>query len=196
MDKRISFYTVTFLSLCWIQCSRISSNNFSGKIPNFIHSWKQLQKLEIQASGLEGPIPSSISVLTNLTELRISDLLGEGSNFPPLGNMKGLKKLMLRGCNISGSIPKYLAEMTELQILDLSFNKLEGIVPNLEGLTQIEFMYLTSNMLTGSIPDWIESRNNRYQTDISYNYFSKRSMPSSCRETLNLFRSFSERGKL
>ncbi|RVW29603.1 putative LRR receptor-like serine/threonine-protein kinase [Vitis vinifera] len=151
---------------------RISSNNFSGKIPNFIHSWKQLQKLEIQASGLEGPIPSSISVLTNLTELRISDLLGEGSNFPPLGNMKGLKKL------------------------DLSFNKLEGIVPNLEGLTQIEFMYLTSNMLTGSIPDWIESRNNRYQTDISYNYFSKRSMPSSCRETLNLFRSFSERGKL
>ncbi|XP_019078076.1 probable LRR receptor-like serine/threonine-protein kinase At1g07650 isoform X3 [Vitis vinifera] len=175
---------------------RISSNNFSGKIPNFIHSWKQLQKLEIQASGLEGPIPSSISVLTNLTELRISDLLGEGSNFPPLGNMKGLKKLMLRGCNISGSIPKYLAEMTELQILDLSFNKLEGIVPNLEGLTQIEFMYLTSNMLTGSIPDWIESRNNRYQTDISYNYFSKRSMPSSCRETLNLFRSFSERGKL
>uniref|UniRef100_F6HMD5 non-specific serine/threonine protein kinase n=1 Tax=Vitis vinifera TaxID=29760 RepID=F6HMD5_VITVI len=119
---------------------RISSNNFSGKIPNFIHSWKQLQKLEIQASGLEGPIPSSISVLTNLTELRISDLLGEGSNFPPLGNMKGLKKLMLRGCNISGSIPKYLAEMTELQILDLSFNKLEGIVPNLEGLTQIEFI--------------------------------------------------------
>lgn len=175
---------------------RISSNNFSGKIPNFIHSWKQLQKLEIQASGLEGPIPSSISVLTNLTELRISDLLGEGSNFPSLGNMKGLKKLLLRGCNISGSIPKYLAEMTELQILDLSFNKLEGIVPNLEGLTQIEFMYLTSNMLTGSIPDWIESRNNRYQTDISYNYFSKRSMPSSCRETLNLFRSFSERGKL
>ena len=103
---------------------------------------------------------------------------------------------MLRGCNIFGSIPKYLAEMTELQILDLSFNKREGIVLNLEGLTQIEFMYLTSNYLTGSIPDWIESRNNRYQTDISYNNFSKRSMPSSCRETLNLFRSFSERGKL
>ncbi|XP_059596042.1 probable LRR receptor-like serine/threonine-protein kinase At1g07650 isoform X2 [Vitis vinifera] len=175
---------------------RISSNNFTGKIPNFIPSWKQLQKLEIQASGLEGPIPSSISVLKNLTELRISDLPGEGSNFPPLGNMKGLQKLMLRGCNIFGSIPKYLAEMTELQILDLSFNKLEGIVLNLEGLTQIEFMYLTSNYLTGSIPDWIESRNNRYQTDISYNNFSKSSMPSSCRETLNLFRSFSERGKL
>ncbi|RVW79007.1 putative LRR receptor-like serine/threonine-protein kinase [Vitis vinifera] len=166
---------------------RISSNNFTGKIPNFIPSWKQLQKLEIQASGLEGPIPSSISVLKNLTELL---------KFSPLGNMKGLQKLMLRGCNIFGSIPKYLAEMTELQILDLSFNKLEGIVLNLEGLTQIEFMYLTSNYLTGSIPDWIESRNNRYQTDISYNNFSKRSMPSSCRETLNLFRSFSERGKL
>ncbi|XP_034697442.1 probable LRR receptor-like serine/threonine-protein kinase At1g07650 isoform X2 [Vitis riparia] len=174
---------------------RISSNNFTGKIPNFIHSWKQLQKLEIQASGLEGPIPSSISVLKNLTELRISDSPGEGSNFPPLQNMIGLKRLMLRGCNISGSIPKYLAEMTELQILDLSFNKLEGTVPNLEDLTKMELMYLTSNLLNGPIPDWIKSRDNRYQIDISYNNFSERSVPSTCEESLNLFQSFSERGK-
>ncbi|RVW29617.1 putative LRR receptor-like serine/threonine-protein kinase [Vitis vinifera] len=175
---------------------RISSNNFTGKIPNFIHSWKQLQKLEIQASGLEGPIPSSISVLKNLTELRISDLPGEGSNFPSLGNMTGMKRLMLRGCNIFGSIPKDLAKMTELQILDLSFNKLEGTVPNLEDLTKMELMYLTSNLLNGPIPDWIKSRDNRYQIDISYNNFSEPSVPSTCGESLNLFRSFSERGKL
>ncbi|XP_010655578.1 probable LRR receptor-like serine/threonine-protein kinase At1g07650 isoform X4 [Vitis vinifera] len=175
---------------------RISSNNFTGKIPNFIHSWKQLQKLEIQASGLEGPIPFSISVLKNLTELRISDLPGEGSNFPSLGNMTGMKRLMLKGCNIFGSIPKDLAKMTELQILDLSFNKLEGTVPNLEDLTKMELMYLTSNLLNGPIPDWIKSRDNRYQIDISYNNFSEPSVPSTCGESLNLFRSFSERGKL
>ncbi|RVW79034.1 putative LRR receptor-like serine/threonine-protein kinase [Vitis vinifera] len=151
---------------------RISSNNFTGKIPNFIHSWKQLQKLEIQASGLEGPIPFSISVLKNLTELRISDLPGEGSNFPSLGNMTGMKRL------------------------DLSFNKLEGTVPNLEDLTKMELMYLTSNLLNGPIPDWIKSRDNRYQIDISYNNFSEPSVPSTCGESLNLFRSFSERGKL
>uniref|UniRef100_A0A2N9F0M3 Disease resistance R13L4/SHOC-2-like LRR domain-containing protein n=1 Tax=Fagus sylvatica TaxID=28930 RepID=A0A2N9F0M3_FAGSY len=87
---------------------RISSNNFIGRIPDFFQSWKQLQKLEIQASGLEGPLPYSISVLSNLIELRISDLLGGGSEFPPLNNMTLMNRLMLRSCNLSGPIPAYI----------------------------------------------------------------------------------------
>ncbi|RVW73523.1 ARM repeat protein interacting with ABF2 [Vitis vinifera] len=38
-------------------------------------------------------------------------------------------------CNISGPIPIYIVEMTELRFLDLSFNKLNGEIPNLDGLT-------------------------------------------------------------
>ncbi|KAJ9690779.1 hypothetical protein PVL29_013106 [Vitis rotundifolia] len=175
---------------------RISSNNFTGKIPSFIQSWKQLQQLEIQASGLEGPIPSNISVLSNLTELRISDLNGEGSTFPPLRSMKRMDKLMLRGCNISGPIPPYIAEMTGLRILDLSFNKLNGEIPNLDGLTNVEVMCLTGNQLNGNIPDGIKGRQSRNEIDLSYNNFSEQSAPPSCRDSLNLFRSFSEEGNL
>ncbi|KAL0011467.1 hypothetical protein SO802_006575 [Lithocarpus litseifolius] len=119
---------------------RISSNNFIGKIPDVFQSWKQLQKLEIQASGLEGPIPSSISVLSNLTELRISDLLGNNSEFPPLNDMTGMKRLMLRSCNLSGPIPAYISQMTNLQTLDLSFNKLEENVPDLSGLSSLQYI--------------------------------------------------------
>ncbi|KAF2302934.1 hypothetical protein GH714_011345 [Hevea brasiliensis] len=118
---------------------RISSNNFIGKIPSFIQSWKNLQKLEIQASGFEGPIPSSISTLNNLTELRISDLHGEGSEFPHLENMTGIEALMLRNCNISGSIPLYIAARPSLKKLDLSFNRLGGnLSRDLEGLLELE----------------------------------------------------------
>ncbi|KAE8734289.1 hypothetical protein F3Y22_tig00000773pilonHSYRG00059 [Hibiscus syriacus] len=88
-------------------CSRIGSNNFTGRIPDIFQNWTQLQKLEVQASGFEGPIPPSISSLTNLIELRISDLNGGVSRFPSLRNMKSLQKLMLRDCNISGQIPDY-----------------------------------------------------------------------------------------
>ncbi|KAB1221475.1 hypothetical protein CJ030_MR2G028844 [Morella rubra] len=119
---------------------RISSNNFSGRIPNFFQSWKLLQKLEIQASGLEGPIPSSISALGGLVELRISDLLGEGSEFPPLGSMTGMTRLMLRSCNLSGPIPAYISEMTQLQTLDLSFNRLEGNIPDFEVLANLQYI--------------------------------------------------------
>ncbi|KAJ9690801.1 hypothetical protein PVL29_013118 [Vitis rotundifolia] len=169
---------------------RISSNNFAGKIPRFIQSWKRLQKLEIQASGFEGPIPSDISVLNNLSELRISDLMGESSKFPPLTNTIGLQRLMLRSCNISDLIPKYIADMKSLLALDLSFNKLEGNIPDLSGLQSLELVCLSNNLLTGNIPGWIKSRDYTHQIDLSYNNFSEHSAPS-CQDSLNLFRSFS-----
>ncbi|XP_021293936.1 probable LRR receptor-like serine/threonine-protein kinase At1g07650 [Herrania umbratica] len=171
---------------------RISSNNFTGKIPDIFRSWKQLEKLEIQAGGFEGPIPPSLAVLNNLKELRISDLHGEGSKFPNLQNMTNMNRLMLRSCNISGSIPKYIWEYSQLQILDLSFNRLEGKVADSNSLVSTQYMYLTSNLLTGPIPEWVNTRDGRYQIDLSYNNFSKSSEQASCRENLNLFKSSSE----
>ncbi|KAF5475277.1 hypothetical protein F2P56_007100 [Juglans regia] len=182
---------IALTNLTRLKSLRISSNNFTGRMPDLFRSWKQLQALEIQASGLKGPIPSSISVLSNLTELRISDLIGQGSSFPPLQNMGGLVKLMLRSCNISGKIPPYISEMTKLKKLDLSFNRLEGDIPNFGGLTSLDTIYLTGNLLNGPIPEWIKGRDSRYQIDVSYNNFSASSAPNTCPDTLNLFRSFS-----
>nr|GEV24322.1 probable LRR receptor-like serine/threonine-protein kinase RFK1 isoform X1 [Tanacetum cinerariifolium] len=69
---------------------RISDNNFSGSIPNFIQNWRLLGKLEIIGSGLQGPIPSSISLLRNLTDLRICEITGPAQGFPLLDNANGL----------------------------------------------------------------------------------------------------------
>ncbi|KAK2994747.1 hypothetical protein RJ640_031020 [Escallonia rubra] len=68
---------------------RLGSNNFTGKMPSF-ENWKQLR------------------------ELRISDLNGEGSEFPVLSNMTAMNKLMLRSCNISGRIPDYIAKYADI----------------------------------------------------------------------------------
>ncbi|KAG6639443.1 probable LRR receptor-like serine/threonine-protein kinase At1g07650 isoform X2 [Carya illinoinensis] len=171
---------------------RISSNNFNGRIPDFFSSWKKLQKLEIQASGLAGPIPPSISVLSNLTELRISDLIGEGSRFPNLTNMTCMNRLMLRSCNLSGQIPGYISKtMPHLQTLDLSFNRLEGNAPEFDDRAKLQRLFLTSNLLNGTVPDWIKRRDPHDDLDLSYNNFLESSMPPTCRDTLNLFESFS-----
>ncbi|KAJ8616570.1 hypothetical protein MRB53_035942 [Persea americana] len=71
----------------------INDNNFTGRIPDFIKDWIQLDKLAIQGSGLQGPIPSEISSLVQLTDLRISDINGTASPFPELSNMKKMKTL-------------------------------------------------------------------------------------------------------
>ncbi|XP_062095683.1 probable LRR receptor-like serine/threonine-protein kinase At1g07650 isoform X2 [Humulus lupulus] len=178
-------------SLTKLKELRISSNYFTGRMPEF-GNLKQLQKLEVEASGFDGPIPSSISNLNKLIELRITDLNGEmSSDFPNLINMTNIERLVLRSCNLRRNIPKYIRNLNILEILDLSFNKLEGELPNFVNIRKLRKLYLTSNLLSGSIPEWIKNRGTDYQIDISYNNFSEESEPSTCQDTFNHFRSTS-----
>ncbi|KAK1424852.1 hypothetical protein QVD17_20191 [Tagetes erecta] len=167
---------------------RLSSNNFTGKIPSF-ESWKQLKNLELHGSGLEGPIPPSISLLSNLNELRISDLSGESSPFPNLVNMTKMTTLMLRSCKMTGKIPDYLPQLSNLKHLDLSFNYLVGDIPNLGGLNDLQYMYVTGNSLNGSVPNWLTVGSAR-SVDLSFNNLNKETMHQTCGGSLNLFRSY------
>ncbi|KAI3689477.1 hypothetical protein L2E82_47435 [Cichorium intybus] len=168
---------------------RLSSNNFSGKIPS-LESWEKLEKLEIQASGLEGPIHESISTLRNLKLIRISDVSGERSQFPDLSRITNLTWLMLRSCNLTGTIPRYISSMSKLKHLDLCFNNLNGDIPDLSK-TSLQKMYLTGNSLNGSVPTWITDIVRGYSIDLSYNNFSEKTVPPTCPDSLNYFRSYS-----
>ncbi|RYR02775.1 hypothetical protein Ahy_B06g081596 isoform C [Arachis hypogaea] len=48
---------------------------------------------------------------------RISDLKGPDSYFPPLSNLTNLQTLVLRSCNLIGSIPEYFGNVTTLNSL-------------------------------------------------------------------------------
>jgi len=149
-------------------------------MPDFWGKLKRLEKLQIEGSLLQGPIPLSLSELTNLYDLRISDLRGSGSAFPDLSGMQSMKTLVLRKCSISGSIPSYIGSWTTLKHLDLSFNKLSGeIPPPFANMRGVDYIYLTGNSLTGNIPGWILRRNKI--ADISFNNFTVgNSGPSQC----------------
>ncbi|KAG9448167.1 hypothetical protein H6P81_014295 [Aristolochia fimbriata] len=158
---------------------RISGSSISGKIPEFIGNWRNLGRLDMLGTSMEGPIPSNISLLHDLTELRISDLYGSSNSFPPLENLSKLRYLTLRNCSISDRIPRYLGTVSGLKSLDLSFNNLTGEIPgSFDDMDSIDFLYLTSNMLTGRIPDWFFSSGQ--DLDISYNNFSDSPPQTSC----------------
>ncbi|KAJ4726500.1 putative Kinase [Melia azedarach] len=185
---------VSFSSLKNLTDFRIDGSNLTGKIPDFIGNWTKLEKLHLQGTSLEGPIPSTISQLKNLDELRISDLRGSSSSpFPDLQGMTKMSRLMLRNCLIMDTIPEYIGDMTDLKILDLSFNKLTGTIPRtLQNLKAIDYMFLSNNSLTGGVPDWI--RNSDKNFDLSYNNFTE-SFPFTCRESdVNLLSSFASLG--
>nr|XP_010921615.1 probable LRR receptor-like serine/threonine-protein kinase At1g53430 isoform X1 [Elaeis guineensis] len=171
---------------------RIDGNPISGKIPSFFGNWTKLQRLDMQGTSMEGPFPPTFSTLGSLTELRVSGLKGGDGKFPSLQNMKNMERLVLRNLSISGELPDFIGEMANLKTLDLSFNNLTGPIPSsYDGLmNSINYMYLTDNMLNGSIPNWILS--SQQNLDISYNSFTGSLAPSGCQEgNLNMVSSYS-----
>ncbi|XP_047310088.1 probable LRR receptor-like serine/threonine-protein kinase RFK1 isoform X2 [Impatiens glandulifera] len=173
----------------------INDNNFSGRIPNFIQNWKNLNRLELIASGLEGPIPSNISVLTKLTDLRIAYITGAAQEFPDLRNVTGLINLILRSCNLLGGIPYYIWKLDSLNLLDVSFNQLTGEIPSAVRGKSLKFMFLTGNMISGSISESLLKGGS--SIDLSYNNFKwQNTQQPACRANgnyyINLFRSSSE----
>ncbi|XVF25583.1 hypothetical protein REPUB_Repub13aG0224500 [Reevesia pubescens] len=134
---------------------RINDNSLNGSIPDFIQNWNKLERLEMQGSGLEGPISSFISALENLETLIISDINGTNQPFPDLRNMTGIRRIILKKCSISGQIPEYVWDMSELRILDLSFNSLNGDLEDVIPPGNFKFLFLTGNNLSGNIPQSI-----------------------------------------
>ncbi|CAL9087585.1 unnamed protein product [Musa textilis] len=160
----------------------IDGNPISGKIPSFIGNWTNLQRLDMQGTLMEGPFPPTISNLTSIQQLRVSDLRGGLGTFPALQNMNKMVRLVLRNLSISGELPDFIAEMPTIKTLDVSFNNLSGPIPSsYEILTRsINYMYLTSNMLNGTIPDWILGSDKNL--DLSYNTFTGSPIPSNCQQ--------------
>ncbi|KAH9779300.1 putative leucine-rich repeat receptor-like serine/threonine-protein kinase [Citrus sinensis] len=176
-----------FANISTLTSLAIEYNHFSGVLPPELGNLPRLERIVIQASGLVGPIPSGIASLSKLTDLRISDLNGTEAPFPPLDKMKKMKTLILRSCNISGKLPDYLGLMT-----DVSFNKLNGAIPStFMGLLDVDYIYLTGNLLTGTIPPWMLQKGDR--VDLSYNNFTAGSSETSCQyRSVNLFASSSK----
>ncbi|KAL7585164.1 hypothetical protein Lser_V15G42791 [Lactuca serriola] len=83
----------------------ISSNNFTGEIPDTIGRLNALYILNISHNDFTGPIPSSI------------------------GNLRQLESLDMSSNKLTGEIPLVLTDLPFLSAFDLSYNKLEGRIP-------------------------------------------------------------------
>ncbi|XP_039158297.1 receptor-like protein 43 [Eucalyptus grandis] len=83
----------------------LSSNNFSGAIPETIGSLKQLKLLNLSNNMLSGPLPPFLANLTNLEALDLSRN------------------------QLSGEISQDLTQLTSLEVFDVSYNCLIGPIP-------------------------------------------------------------------
>ncbi|XP_056177541.1 receptor-like protein 49 [Syzygium oleosum] len=83
----------------------LSSNNFSGAIPETIGSLKQIELLNLSNNILFGPLPPFLANLTNLEALDLSQN------------------------QLSGEIPQELTQLTSLAVFNVSYNRMTGPIP-------------------------------------------------------------------
>ena len=136
-----------------LQELELFGNKQSGDIPESLGRLAGLIKLDLGYNYyLTGGIPLSISGLTDLKELRLSQNRLSGRIPSELARLVNLSSLSLFNNQLTGEISPRLGQLMNLRSLNVSGNDLTGrIPPELGGLMSLESLSVGGNRLTGPI---------------------------------------------
>ena len=113
----------------------------------------RVERLNLHANNLTGPIPPALGDLSNLVSLFLGNNNLTGPIPPALGDLSNLAELNFHSNNLTGPIPSALGALTNLELLSLYNNNVTGpIPPALGALSSLRNLELHSNNLTGPIP--------------------------------------------
>ncbi|KAL2501012.1 putative LRR receptor-like serine/threonine-protein kinase [Forsythia ovata] len=140
----------------------LAYNNFISESPelSFIISFtkcRYLMKLAFVDNPLNGILPVSVGNLsTSLQYLYGYNCDLWGSIPKEIGNLSSVIILSLYGNQLTGSIPTSVVDLQKLQGLDLSRNKISGSIPDtLCEHHNLNTLLFAQNLITGAIPDCI-----------------------------------------
>uniref|UniRef100_M1ANR0 non-specific serine/threonine protein kinase n=1 Tax=Solanum tuberosum TaxID=4113 RepID=M1ANR0_SOLTU len=177
-------------------------NSLSGFLPASISKSSRLSVLELSYNSFTGPIPESVSdleyieilnfggnnffsnsalsFLTSLTNCRKLKEITFAENpldgFLPasIGNFSDSLQIFQGWyCKLKGFIPGEIGNLTGVIKMDLSQNELTGYIPKtIQGLSNLQELYLGGNMIKGTIPDVMCNLNKLGALDLSKNQAS------------------------
>ncbi|GKU93333.1 hypothetical protein SLEP1_g6935 [Rubroshorea leprosula] len=133
----------------------LSNNWLSGGIPELLVSGCPLNVLRLSNNNLEGQVFPLLFNLTKLSVLKLGSNNFEG-NIPEFSSINSFYPQIIDMSNnhISGKLPRWMGNISSLQGLSLAKNHFEGLFPvEFCGLHFLEFLDLSSNYLSGSIPE-------------------------------------------
>ncbi|XP_047964754.1 leucine-rich repeat receptor-like protein kinase PEPR2 [Salvia hispanica] len=166
----------------------LGGNKLSGTIPPEVGQCKRLEYLALSASSLSGEVPSELFSVLNLKYLYL-DLNQFNGTLPKFPSRCPLVELLLRNNSFHGSLPPSISNCRDLQFLDVSRNKLGGVMEQdiFTGLMQLDQLSLARNNFEGQIPMSVWSLRNITSLLLFVNKFNG-SIPEDIRQCDKLTR--------
>ena len=180
----------------------VGRNSFYSHVPAcFGDKLTNLQSLYLHGNNLHDPLPLSIANLKELKHFILSDNVLSGDPIPIWNQLTSLEVLLadrnkflssidikflwnstqLRILDVSENdmelahnhpFPRHLLQMSSLQILDFSRNRLEGLLHSgLQSNNVLQYLSLYDNMMFGTIHELTNLRNLEH-LDVSENEFT------------------------
>ncbi|TVU24109.1 hypothetical protein EJB05_26506, partial [Eragrostis curvula] len=184
-----------------LQVLDLAHNNLSGPVPERLYNITSLTYLGIGVNQLTGRIPSDIGyTLPNIQTLVLEGNKFEGPLPVSLVNASNLQALELRHNAFTGVVPSYWSlpnlvqvdlgannlesvdwsslstatSSTQLQLIYLDHNNIQGVLPNSIGFLSksLQQLYLTENNFSDTIPSTIGNLTNLKVLQLEGNMFS------------------------
>lgn len=184
----LGFKSLRFSNYTSLLKLELQANNMTHNILPKLGNLQQLQWLNLGGNQFSREI--SWEFLTNCSSLfylDLSDNYFSGRIANSLGKLQKLGHLMLQGNLLEGTIPNFeeFPQFTSLSKVDLSYNFLDGPLPqNLLGRVQIS-LELSHNNFSGNLPSWMGELEMLEIMDFSNNFFVG-DIPNSLGDCLNL----------
>ncbi|XP_050285641.1 receptor like protein 21-like isoform X2 [Quercus robur] len=147
----------------------ISNNHMSGIIPVWIvnNNTINLWNVDLSNNFFEGKIPCGLISTLNLSYNLLSGLL------PSCLNLENARHLLLRGNNLTGSLPKAILISSYIVTFDIRDNSFFGNIPEeIYGLSELRVLLLSGNQFSGTIPKQLCWLKKIGIMDLSRNFFS------------------------
>ncbi|XP_076948628.1 putative LRR receptor-like serine/threonine-protein kinase At1g07650 [Bidens hawaiensis] len=94
--------------------------------------------------------------------------------------------ISVKGQDLAGVLPPSLAKLPSIKMIDLSYNYLNGTIPNEWESTKLEFISVTGNRLSGSIPKFLGNITTLGYLGLENNMFSGE-VPAELGKLKNLY---------
>ncbi|KAL3523113.1 hypothetical protein ACH5RR_015947 [Cinchona calisaya] len=132
---------------------------------------KNLKSLVVSRNPLYGVLPDSIGNLSTSLEKMLAYSCNIRGTIPyGIGNLSSLIMLHLFRNELTGSLPSTIKDLHNLQVIDLTMNKLSNIALDFFCVHRnLATLYLAQNQILGSIPECLGNLTSLRYVDLGYN---------------------------